>query len=240
MNYLFIDVETTGLSDNAAVIQIAVVPYVDNEYKEPFMSFVRPHDGCEMSPQAFEVTGIDPKKIWCFPTATSVLDNLLKYIDSFESTYSLAGHNVQFDRRKLFRFFCRNACYGEFTQRFSNRDLCTMKKAKEVFKGKRKKPTSFSLDSLCEYFEIELINSHDALNDINATIKLYQKLEEISPTVSLDVLNMSYHSKRLKYCNLSYYIENPEGDIWISEMATKDPHAMQFILTELWRKYADK
>ena len=61
MNKLWIDIESTGLGNNAAIIEIAAIPMVDGQELEPFHSMVRPHDGATLDPDAFKITGIDIK-----------------------------------------------------------------------------------------------------------------------------------------------------------------------------------
>lgn len=238
MDYLYIDLETSGLSDNAAVLQIAMIPVVDGERKEPFMMYCKPHHGAEMDPKAFEVTKIDPKKIDSFPDPRFVISEMQNYLNSFETVFNLAGHNVQFDRKKLFRFFCKHGEYSSFLRLFSNQDICTLKLSRIAFKNKRKKPDSFSLESMCKWFDIQLDNAHDALFDIKATIELFSHLDGMLSKESVED-NLSYNQKREKYSSVKYYSENCDGDIYISSHATKDPVAMRFILNELWRKYGE-
>lgn len=237
-NLLFIDIESSGLGSNAAVLEIALIPYIDGERKVPFQSYVRPHNGATLDPKAFEVNKININDIWSFPDAETVIQNMLNFIDSHECVFSLSGHNISFDRKKLFEFMCRNAHYSSFLNRFRPGDCCTFRIAKSVFKGKRNKPDGFSLGKLCEFFDIELINSHSALPDIQATIDLYEKLLPLmAKEQEKEITSLSYVDMKRKYMDMKYVQINPDGDFFVTADATKNPTIIRFILNELYNLY---
>ena len=237
---LFIDLETTALGDNAAVIEIAAIPVVDGEVLPHFHSMIRPHEGATLDPKAFEVTGIDIKEIWNYPQAKDVLDEFIKWIDSHETIFNLAGHNITFDRNKLFRLFCRNGHYSSFITRINNNDYCTLRRSREIFKNKRNKPSDFKLETICRFFDIEVGVSHRALEDITNTIKVYFELEKIKEIEEIKEDKLSFVEKRQKYLDMKYIQMNPEGDIFITTEATKDKNAMKFILNHMWELFADE
>lgn len=233
-NLLWIDVETSGLGDNAAVIEVALVPYIDGEIKPHYQSYIRPHAGCTMDAKAFEINKIDPTKVMEFPDAKTVIKEILDFVDSHECIFSLSGHNIQFDSKKFFNLFCRNAEYGSYLNRFRPGGICTMAIAKEVFKGKRNKPTGFSLEKLCEFFKIELVNSHSALPDIEATIKLYECLLPKVPTIQNEkIAQLDYQSMRIKFMDLKYVQQNPEGDVFLTRECLLNDVIRRFVFTEL-------
>lgn len=233
-NLLFLDLETTGLSDKAAVIEIAAIAYIDGERKQHFQSYIRPHEGATLDPKAFEVNKIDVNKIWEFPDAKDVIRDFLDYIDSFECIFSIAGHNVKFDRSKFFTFMCRNGEYGSYLNRFKPGNTCTLSLAKEVFKNKRKKPDGFSLSKLCEFFEIKLDNAHSALPDIQATIDLYERLlPDISNVQAEEIKSFKYQDMRRKYMDMKYVQINPDGDVFLTREAMTNDFIRRFIFTEL-------
>lgn len=234
---LWLDLETSGLSDNAAIIEIAAIPMIDGEEHPHFHSMIRPHSDATLDPKAFEITKIDIKEIWSYPDPKEVLNEFIKWIDTHETIFNLGGHNVMFDRKKLFRFFCRYGEYGSFITRFSNHDTCTLSASRDHFKGKRNKPVDFKLESLCRYFEIEDRVYHRALGDIQNTIAVYRELEKIKIKEEVKKDTLTFVQKREKYLDIKYIQENPEGDIFISKDATADPFAMRFILEHLWNKH---
>lgn len=239
MNTLWIDVETSALGDNAAIIEIAAIPIIDGEEMPAFHSMIKPHEGSTLDPKAFEVTKIDIKEVWSYPDPKEVLNDFIKWIDTHETIFSLGGHNVMFDRKKLFRYFCRHGEYGSFITRFSNNDTDTLRISRDLFKGKRNKPVDFKLESLCRHFEIEAGVHHRALDDIQNTIKVYRELQKITESKTYQEDKASFVQKRQKYLDMKYIQMNPEGDIFITTEATKDHLAMRFLLNHLWEMYGE-
>lgn len=234
-NLLWIDVETTGLGHNAAVIEVALIPYIDGEMMPYYRSYVRPHEKATMSPKAFEVTGIDPKDIYNFPEAKDVIDEMLEFIDSHQCIFSLSGHNVRFDKDKLYNLFCRNGHHSSYLNRFRPGGICTLEMARKVFKGKRKKPDGFSLDSLCDFFSIEIEKSHSALPDIIATIEVYEQLiSRLSSKQVEEVKNLNFQDMKRKYMDdIRYLQRNPDGDIYIPAETMKNDIIRRFVFTQL-------
>lgn len=234
---LWLDCETTALGDKAAIIQIALYPVINGEHKEPFVSYIKPHDGAHIDPEALRINKIDPKLFPTFPSAEETVNNIIKYIDQFETVFSLGGQNVRFDIDHFFRMFCRTAHYSSYVIRFDSSSVCTLEMAREIFKNKRIKPKSNKLGDLCSFFDIQLDRAHDALHDIRATVELYDKLSAMKPRITRTPTTLTYHQKRQRYMAADYLTINPEGDVYIYCKGTKDPDAMTFILNELWRIY---
>jgi DNA polymerase III epsilon subunit-like protein len=236
---LFIDIESTSLGPNAAVIEIALIPYIDGEIKPHYQSYIRPHDRCTMDARAFEINKIDPSKLMEFPDAKTVIKEILDFVDSYECVFSLSGHNLSFDSKKFYNFFCRNAEYSSYINRFRCGGVCTLLLAKNVFKGKRNKPEGFSLEKLCKFFEIELLNSHSALPDIEATIKLYEHLlPKIPPIQNQEIAKLSYQEMKRKYMNdLRYIQRDPDGGTYFSAEAMTNDVIRGFLFTELYAFY---
>ncbi len=238
MNWLFVDVETTGLTDNSAIIEIALIPVIDGEIKPHFHSYVKPHEGASISLEALQVNKIDPKALETFPEPKEVIQKIITFIDSHECMFSLAGHNTAFDKKFLYRFFCRQGEYSAYLTRIRPTHKCTMELARAVFKHARKKPEGFSLGKLCKYFGIPLENAHTAHADIAATVQLYQALTAMMPEVE-EVQSMTYEQKKRKFLDRSYIQINEHGDIYIDGRATKNKEALKFILGEIWELYAE-
>lgn len=233
-NMLWIDTETSALGHNAALIEIAAIAYVDGERVGTFQSYIKPHPGATMDPKAFEINKIDPTKLNDFPEMIDVMNSFISFVDKFECVFSISGHNISFDKDKLYKFFCRNMGYGLYLSRFRPGGTCTMKLAKDVFKGKRNKPDGFSLEKLCKFFEIELINSHSALPDIEATIKLYESLLPKVPTIqNQEIAKLSYQEMKRKYMDMKYVSLNPEGDVFLTRECLLNDVIRRFVFTEL-------
>jgi len=239
-NILWIDIETTGLGDNSAIIEIAAVPMIDGEIGEHFHSMIKPHDGASLDKTAFEVTNININDIWTYPEPRAVLNDFIKWIDKHEVIFHIGGHNVMFDRNKLFKFFCRYGEYGSFITRFNNTNIDTIRECRSFFKGKKNKPINFKLESVCQYFKTESRIHHRALGDVLSTIDIYKELEKLKEKEVTKEDKLSFVEKRQKYLDMKYIQMNPEGDIFITTEATKDKGAMRFILNHLYEMYVDQ
>lgn len=238
-SFLFIDIETTGLGSNAAIVEIAAIPFIDGEIKEPFHSMVKPHRDAQIDKKAFEITKINIDDIWTFPDAKDVLNEFFKWVQSHETKFNLAGHNVSFDRSKLYSLCCRNGEYSSFITNFRNRDLDTLSIARKIYKGKKEKPSGFTLEELCSYFGIETKVHHRALDDIQNTIKVYLELEKLITIKEQREEDLPYPDRIRKYIDLKYIQLNPEGDVFLTKEAMRSPSAMRVILNELYELTCD-
>jgi DNA polymerase-3 subunit epsilon len=95
---LVIDTETTGLGDDAVILEIAVVAYSDAEKPSlVFESLVRPPAHITAWPEAQAIHGITPDMLQDAPAWDEVWPTLL---DIFEGR-QLASYNWEFEKRML-------------------------------------------------------------------------------------------------------------------------------------------
>ena len=236
MKIAAIDVETTGLdSKKCAITQIAIIPIVNGVKGEPFVSYVRPHEGASISERALEVQGKTYDQIMAYPEATEVMQKLLKWLDEQGGTFYILAQNAQFDRDFLYIFFTRLGNHTEYITRFRPSLICTLEMARNYFAGKRNKPEKMNLGSLCKFFNIKLENAHDALEDITATVELYYALDAlIQKPIVQPKEELTYHEKRLKYLGAGYCMINEDGSVYLNPSVTKDKDALEFVLGELY------
>jgi DNA polymerase III epsilon subunit-like protein len=241
MNFLAIDTETSGLSpDKHALLEIAIIPIINGVKKDPFVSYIRPHVGATIDIKALEINKLTFAQIQNFPDGKQVLNDLIKWIDSHNTVFNLLAHNAKFDRDFLYRFFTRHGSHGEFITRIDHGDVCTLEMAKKIFTGKGVKPSSNKLGDLCRFFNIELLDAHSALPDIEATYEVYQCLKALSGIkMETQERPMTYQEKRAKYLDMSYVTFNGRCDIFITEKMTKDPAAARFIAEEIYRRFGE-
>ena len=233
MKIFAIDVETGGFNPKtSALLEIAIIPIIHGEKQEPFVSYIRPFNGAEVSDGALKVNGLTRDQIKDFPSESEVFIKLLKFIDSHEAPLYLLGQNVQFDRDFLNEFFKRNMTHMEFVRRFRPELLCTLELSKKVFDKKRQKPANMKLGTLCEWFSIKLEKAHTALADIEATVELWDCLTAMEGFKEAPV-ELSYEDKRAKYIQPKYLQINADGGVYISSDATKDKRALEMVLAEL-------
>ncbi len=153
-----IDFETSGYSAHYACA-LGLVRIEGDSIVDEFYSLVRPPASRVYFTHIHGLTWDDLKDAPTFSRVWPEASRLLKGAE-----YLLA-HNASFDRKVL------SACCEVFgldapRQQF----LCTLKGAKRI-----KPLASHSLNSLCQYFDIEL-EHHHALSDARACALIYNNL----------------------------------------------------------------
>lgn len=237
---LFIDCESTGLSpDHHAMVELSAIAIINGEFCGQKTIRIRPHDGAKIDIDALKINRFTVDQINSFDDPQVGLREFISFVDSFECKFRLAGHNIGFDRRFLYKTMCRHGFYSDYISRFRSDYVCTYEMAKKI--GKKKlKVESFKLGTLCNELDISLKNAHSAADDIRATYELYEKLKPMMPkdeTVKRSF--KTYAEKRAYYLDMAFVQLNPEGDIFISSQATRDPEALQFIINEIYDLFCD-
>ena len=156
-----IDVETTGLSDNDELTEIAIVKF-DEEFElvDTYQSLIKP--SIDIPQFITEKTGISNELV----EEERPFIEVAPEIESFlTGTHVLYAHNSSFDSRMLFNAFGR---IGTF---FNADWKCTKQLAKQQIES-----DSYSLAPLCELLGIELKSHHRAMPDAIATFELLKKL----------------------------------------------------------------
>ena len=135
---------------------------------------------------------------------------------------------------------CRHGFYSDYHTRFRSDYVCTYEMAKKI--GKKKlKVENFKLGTLCSELDIPLENAHSAADDVLATYWLYEKLKPMMPKEeTVKKYFKTYAEKRAYYLDIAFIQLNPEGDIFISSQATRDPEALQFIINEIYDLFCDE
>ncbi len=157
-NAAFIDVETTGLSGNGEVVELAIVLVEFNKYKGTVTRILDEYSGlrmpnCRIDPGAMEVHGLTPQKLRGKKLNNQKIKELLSKADY------LIAHNASFDRRFV------NSLFPETR---NMRWLCSMNGVKWNKKGFKSK----KLETLLKKHKVNYDQSHRALDDVKATIKL--------------------------------------------------------------------
>lgn len=232
---LFIDIESTGLSpDHHAMVELSAIAVINGEFCGQKTIRIKPHEGAKIDPEALKVTGFTVSLINSFGEIAPGIKEFIEFVDSFDCKFRLAGHNIGFDRRFLFKTMCRHGFYSDYISRFRSDYICTYEMAKKI--GKKKlNVDSLKLGTLCEALDIQLENAHSAADDIKATYELYEKLKPMMPaTEKPKKVFRTYVEKRAHYLDASFIQFNPEGDVWISAKGMNDPEALQFIINEIY------
>lgn len=170
MNFLWLDVETTGLSEKKQdIIQLACIPIIDGIEQKPFNEFCQPTNYKTIQQEALDIHGITVEQLKTFQTLEQMLDKFVTYVQSFGVKFTIAGYNVPFDKRFLSASFGKVNRTSDFFKMFTINVHCTFRRAKDVKTKIASK--SLKLSALAELYGIE-INAHDALSDIQATIEV--------------------------------------------------------------------
>lgn len=192
MNTVFFDLETGGIDPSKhPIIQIAAIAVgsdlVERNHFEVKVAF----DPAECDPEALKHNCYN-EAVWK-EKSVNPSDAIARF-SAFLKEHAdvrmvsgrtgkpyfvaqLIGHNAASFDGPFIQAFYRQ--YDAFLPA-SYRVMCTLQRAIWYFHERPdiKQPTDFKLATLCQYFGIELVNAHDALADIRATVALYRKLAE--------------------------------------------------------------
>ena len=161
--FVAVDVETTGLSNDDSIIEIAAVRFVGGQVDQVFCSLVRTKR--VVSPQIERLTGISQAMISSAPHPEVVMRDFADFV----SGHRLVFHNASFDMRFIRRYL---EYYGH---PLPNRILDTLPIAR------RKLPTlsSHRLANLVLHLGLPVTPSHRAKDDSLATGHLYLALRDL-------------------------------------------------------------
>lgn len=177
MNYLWLDAETTGLSEfKNDIIQLACIPVINGVPQKSFNEFCQPTNWKSVSPEACAVHGITVEMMKTFQTQEQMLEKFINYINSFGVKFVIAGYNVSFDKKFISQTFTKHNRSSDFFRLFTMNIHDTYTRAKSV---KGQLPTAnLKLETLANHYNIE-IKAHDALSDIEATIEVDKEISTL-------------------------------------------------------------
>lgn len=184
MKKIFIDVETTGLSTvHDRITELAALYEVDGEINSEFHVYCKPFDEKPLNYKVLENKGM-PK--WDFLVENGCSYDTLykffkKWLESFINPFDkedkalFYGYNARFDMdfcRALFKTH-NDSYFGAYFYRVP---VDVMALAIEALSKKSNMPPNFKLTTVCEVFNTTLKNAHTAIEDIQATRDLYNKI----------------------------------------------------------------
>jgi len=164
-DFIVIDIETTGFGEKARIVELAAVKFHDGKVIDTFDTLVNPL--IPIPYFATKVHGIRDADVADAPTLNMVMPLFCNFIgDSV-----LVGHNVSFD----LNFLLMRGC----PLKLANRDIYdTMRIARQYISTPNHK-----LETMIEYFDIEVDKRHRAKDDSIATGELFLKLINIANEV---------------------------------------------------------
>jgi DNA polymerase-3 subunit epsilon len=187
MKTLFYDLETTGVKPwKNSIHQIAAILVVDGEEVDRFNIKLQPNPIAEVDEKALEVGHVTKEILSTYQSfKMGYLDfcsRVTPRVDKFDKTdkIQLCGFNNRgFDDQFLRGLFEQN---GDkyFDSIFWSDSSDVMVLASECLKSVRHKMENFQLKTVAKTLGIEVVESelHDALYDVELTIKIYQELRK--------------------------------------------------------------
>ena len=161
--YCVLDLETTGFSFRTEKItEIGIMKIKNGEVVDQFECFVNPEK--PIPQRVVEVTNITDEMVKDAETIDKVLPKVIEFVgDSV-----LVAHNADFD----IGFLKHNA--KELGLTLENTYLDTLRLAKEVYPDLKK----YKLGYIAESLGIEVLVAHRALDDVDTTVKVFNKMLE--------------------------------------------------------------
>lgn len=162
--FVVFDLETTGLFYNTdEILEIGAVKVVNGVITETFNTLV--HTDLEISKEVIAINGITNEMVSASPTIEQVLPDFAKFCENS----IMVAHNADFD--KGFLVYHSLKCKWKFDNEFMD----TLALSRQYIKGLK----NYKLQTICNHFNIDLINAHRALNDTVATAKCFIKIAEL-------------------------------------------------------------
>lgn len=163
MRFAVVDVETTGgvAGQGGHIIEFAAVRIERRQIVDSFTSLVDP--GVSVSPWITRLTGIRNGMIRGAPTFGEILPEVRRQLDGSVFVAHSAGYDWGFIREEIRRL-------GEPVPRGPR--LCTVQLARRLLPGLERR----GLDSLAEYYGIDIQERHRARGDAIATARCFLRM----------------------------------------------------------------
>jgi len=160
-SYVVFDIETTGFSPvKNRIIEIGAVKVIDGEIVDRYSSFVNP--GEPIPDKIIQLTSITNQMVKDAPYIDEALPDFLSFCEGSV----LVAHNASFDMG----FIKQNARNQDINVDITYVDTLSMARflVPEIAR--------FRLDNLCNFFKIPLENHHRAIDDAEATARVFRRL----------------------------------------------------------------
>jgi DNA polymerase-3 subunit epsilon len=197
MDYVVIDIETTGLDPSYdEIIELSAVKVKNDEIVDKFTTLCRPEQ--EISSFITELTGITNDMAKDAP----IIDDVLESYISFIGDDIIIGHNVNFDINFIYDNY-----FNLSEKSFGNNFIDTMRLSRRVCFDL----AHHRLSDMIEYYNIISEQSHRGLSDCVATHQVYLKLKEaiINNNISLaPSRKRNDYSKNLNLKNITATVDD--------------------------------
>ena len=180
MKILFIDVETGGLdAKKHSLLTVALAVYEDGKDLAEKQWSVK-HKDYVVTPKALEVNDIDIiKHDSSAVEANIVVQEIIQFMQDifWKDRPVIAGHNIDFDNGFLSQLFYEEA--KQWSRYVSHRKIDTCSLVNYLMATGKIDLKSASLEESIKYFKIETEARHTAKDDVRATIKLFECINDI-------------------------------------------------------------
>jgi DNA polymerase-3 subunit epsilon len=167
--YAIIDIETTGgNASRERITEIAIFIHDGIKVVNEYSTLVNPE--CKVPPFVARLTGISDEMLKDAPKFFEVARNIVEITEGC----TFVAHNAAFDYSFVKQEFL-NLGY-----KYKRPVLCTVKMSRKLLPGYK----SYSLGTLCNNLGIQITSRHRAAGDALATVKLFERLLSVDPTLN--------------------------------------------------------
>lgn len=216
--FAIVDIETCGGKyeyKRGRITEICIAIHDGLQVTEKFTTLINPE--CYISPYFINISGISNEMVADAPKFHEVAKKIMEMTEG----KIFVAHNVAFDYG-----FIKDE-FASFGAKFKRETLCTVRLSRKLIPGK----LSYSLGKLCESIGIEIENRHRAEGDVDATVKLFDRLLELKSmnpqyknqgveelmTRRIDKIKQYILNKLLETCGVYYFLNKEQEIIYIGK-----------------------
>jgi DNA polymerase III epsilon subunit-like protein len=177
----YLDLETTGANSSYhSIIQLAFIIEVEGKVTNSFVGKCCPpeHELLRMDKKAQAAHKKTPEEIRTYGSPKDLFIQMCTIINENNKAYpghfEIWGQNAKFDREFLLEFFIKHGVeWNQFKRIFDVYVVDLLGVTSLLLKRGLLPDTNLKLDTLCELFNIQRAQTHDALEDIKATKEIF-------------------------------------------------------------------
>lgn len=216
--FAIIDIETCGGKyeyKRGRITEICIAIHDGLQVTEKWTTLINPE--CYISPYFISLSGISNEMVADAPKFHEVAKKIIELTEG----KIFVAHNVGFDYG-----FIKDEFAG-LGYKYKRETLCTVRLSRKLMPGK----LSYSLGKLCESIGIEVENRHRAEGDVDATVKLFDRLLELKSmnpqyknqgveelmTRRIDKIKQYILNKLPESCGVYYFLNKEQEIIYIGK-----------------------
>ena len=216
--FAIIDIETCGSKyeyKRGRITEICIAIHDGLQVIEKWTTLINPE--CYISPYFISLSGITNEMVANAPKFHEVAKKIIELTEG----KIFVAHNVGFDYG-----FIKDEFAG-LGYKYKRESLCTVRLSRKLMPGK----LSYSLGNLCDSIGIEVENRHRAEGDVDATVKLFDRLLELKSmhpqfknqgveelmTSRIDKIKQYILNKLPETCGVYYFLNKEQEIIYIGK-----------------------